>query len=304
MEHTRMRSILIGILSSFFFAFTFVLNRSMDLVGGFWGWSAALRYLFTLPILLLLLGKKSLPVLAAIRSAPGSWFLWSCVGFGLFYAPLTYASTLGESWFVAACWQLTIVAGILLTPLWGYRIPLRQMLWAAVILIGVFLLQFRPGEIAEKNGNALLLILLAAFAYPMGNRKTMDLSATQGLSTIQRIFGMTLCSLPVWLLLGLWSFLQSGLPASDQIRQSFLVALFSGVAATILFFRATMMVREDAAGLALVEATQSGEVLFTLLLGILLLGDPLPTGLGWLGIALIIVGMICNSISVEKGHKK
>ena len=36
----------------FFFAFTFVLNRSMDLGGGYWGWSAALRYLFTLPLLL------------------------------------------------------------------------------------------------------------------------------------------------------------------------------------------------------------------------------------------------------------
>ena len=33
----------LGILSSFFFAFTFILNRSMNLSGGYWIWSASLR---------------------------------------------------------------------------------------------------------------------------------------------------------------------------------------------------------------------------------------------------------------------
>ena len=43
-----------GILASFFFAFTFILNRSMNLGGGYWLWSACLRYLFMLPMLAVL----------------------------------------------------------------------------------------------------------------------------------------------------------------------------------------------------------------------------------------------------------
>ena len=46
-----MQAIVIGIAASLFFASTFVLNRSMDLAGGSWLWSASLRYLFTVPCL-------------------------------------------------------------------------------------------------------------------------------------------------------------------------------------------------------------------------------------------------------------
>lgn len=46
-----MRSILYGVLAAFFFAFTFVLNRTMELAGGSWMWSASLRYVFMVPLL-------------------------------------------------------------------------------------------------------------------------------------------------------------------------------------------------------------------------------------------------------------
>ena len=49
-----MKAIAVGILASFFFAFTFVLNRAMDLEGGSWIWSASLRYYFMVPMLLLI----------------------------------------------------------------------------------------------------------------------------------------------------------------------------------------------------------------------------------------------------------
>ena len=58
------------------------------------------------------------------------------------------------------------------------------------------------------------------------------------------------------------------------------VALFSGVIATILFFKATDLVKENLRQLAVIEATQSGEVLFTLLGGIL----------------IVVAGMIGNSL--------
>lgn len=127
-HHRRfLKALLLGIAGSFFFAFTFVLNRSMNLSGGHWLWSAALRYFFTLPILFLLCRNALAPVCASIRKAPAAWFLWSTVGFGLFYAPLSAASVFAESWFTASAWQFTIVAGILLTPLLGRKLPLKNL---------------------------------------------------------------------------------------------------------------------------------------------------------------------------------
>ena len=43
--------------------------------------------------------------------------------------------------------------------------------------------------------------------------------------------------------------------------------------------------------------TQSGEVVFTLLGGILLLGDAMPSAAGFAGIALILIGMTANSLA-------
>ncbi|MFQ9891455.1 MAG: multidrug resistance efflux transporter family protein [Streptococcus sp.] len=46
----------------------------------------------------------------------------------------------------------------------------------------------------------------------------------------------------------------------------------------------------------MVEATQAGEVLFTLLGGCLFLGDSLPSLLGFFGIAIVTIGIIGNSL--------
>lgn len=298
------RALAYGVLASFFFAFTFVFNRSMNLSGGDWMWSAALRFLFMLPMLALILcrGGQLQMVLGAVRRDPKNWLLWSTVGFGLFYAPLSWGSVYGESWFVAACWQVTIVAGVLLTPLFGQKIPLKNLGMSCIILLGVLLLQVHPGnrQSAAQMAAALLLILLAAFCYPLGNRKMME-HCPKELSTVQRVFGMTICSLPFWLVLSLLALLRSGLPPVGQVVQSGAVALFSGCVATILFFRATDLCRGDPHKLALIEATQSGEVVFTLLGGVLLLGDPLPGAAGLIGILLIVGGMVGNSlVSVKR----
>lgn len=293
------KALFLGIAGFFFFAFTFILNRSMNLGGGNWMWSASLRYLFTLPMLALLLcrGRKIAETLEYIREQPGPWFVWSTVGFGLFYAPLTLASVYGESWLTAASWQLTIVAGVLLTPLFHKPIPVKNLAMSALILVGIFIMQLPNLSQVETKSSLLALppILIAAFAYPLGNRKMMEL-CPPGMSTFQRVFGMTLCSMPFWLLLSAAAWLRSGLPSSGQMLQSVCVALFSGVIATVLFFRATDLVRHDQKKLALIEATQCGEVLFTLLGGIFLLGDSVPALTGFLGIALVVAGMILNSL--------
>ena len=286
-----------GILASFFFAFTFVLNRSMNLDGGYWLWSACLRYLFMLPMLAVLVWREHSwsQIQREILRRPKRWVLWSTVGFGFFYLPLTMASIYGQSWFVAATWQLTIVAGVLLTPLFGRAVPVKNFLMSCLVLSGIFLLQLpniRLGA-TENIFMPLLLILIAAVSYPLGNRKMMILS---DLTTLQRVFGMTLCSMPFWLICAVVALCHAGLPAGGQVVQSLAVALFSGVIATILFFKATDLVKRNPRQLAVIEATQSGEVLFTLLGGVLFLGDSMTDIWGLCGILIVVVGMIGNSL--------
>lgn len=298
------KGLLLGLLASFFFAFTFLLNRSMHLSGGSWVWSASLRYLFTFPIFALLVWRTSgfSRVHAAIRRAPLRWLLWSTVGFGLFYAPITFAGDHGESWLIAASWQITIVMGLLLSPLFQKRIAVKNLGAAAVILLGVFLLQVK--NIVSLNTASLIgtlpPILIAAVAYPLGNRKMMALCPPE-LTTIERVYGMTLCSLPFWVLLAVYGLVTRGAPSGSQTIQSLGVAVLSGVIATLLFFRATDLVRHSQRQLAVVESTQSFEVLFTLIGGVLLLHDSVPDTFGWIGVGLIVAGMVLSSIaSLEK----
>ena len=113
------RAFMLGLLASLFFAITFVLNRQMDLVGGHWIWSASLRFFFMMPMLSVLVipGKRFVRVFAEIRRNPSGWLLWSSVGFGVFYSFICMASAYGPSWLMAAAWQVTIVAGALMSPL-------------------------------------------------------------------------------------------------------------------------------------------------------------------------------------------
>jgi hypothetical protein len=166
-----------------------------------------------------------------------------------------------------------------------------------VILTGIFLLQLSHIHSMKTKGmvSALLLILIAAFSYPLGNRKMLA-NCSPSISTIQRVFGMTLCSMPFWIVVSVAAGVLYGAPSAGQMIQSFVVALFSGVIATLLFFEATNLTKHNAKQLAVIEATQSGEVLFTLLGGILFLGDPLPSLTGGIGILFIVVGMIGNSL--------
>ena len=79
-----------------------------------------------------------------------------------------------------------------------------------------------------------------------------------------------------------------------------LVSLFAGLIATLIFFESTRLVKDNPQRLALVESTQCGEVIFSLLGGILFLHDALPGLFGWLGLALIVGGMIINSLLTIK----
>lgn len=293
------KAFFLGIAGSFFFAFTFILNRNMNLSGGHWIWSASLRFLFSFPILAIIVklkyGFKNIH--KEIKKHFMEWCLWSTIGFGIFYAPLSFAGNYGESWLIAASWQITIVMGVLLAPLFGKKIPLKNLGASGIILAGVFLLQLQQGKNLSIDGAIVTFIpiVIAAVAYPLGNRKIMAL-CSEKLSTMERVYGMILCSLPFWFLLSFFGTITVGFPSVSQMIQAFLVGIFSGVIATLLFFKATDYVKSNQKWLAVIESTQSGEVIFTLLGGIFLLGDRIPDFPGFIGIGLIILGMILNSI--------
>ncbi|MDQ0194012.1 DMT family transporter [Paenibacillus wynnii] len=315
-----MRPLLLGICSALFFAVTFVLNRRMELSGGSWAWSASLRYLFTLPFFFTIVaGRRKLkPLLTAMSERPVAWLKWGTVGFGLFYAPICFAAAYAPGWLTAGTWQITIISGSLLAPFFGQwvtspngtvyqrgKLPLMGLAMSLIILAGVALLQLEHSQSLTPRQILLgiLPVLIASFAYPLGNRKMMVLCGDQ-LDVYQRILGMTLASLPFWLIIAVYGLFETGLPSTEQIGQSAIVAVCSGVIATVLFFRATDMVRHSMTGLAAVEATQSLEVLFALFGEMLILSAPAPSALSWIGIAVIMIGMIFHSLVSQRSGRK
>ncbi|MGW1835392.1 DMT family transporter [Streptomyces sp. NPDC002067] len=287
----------LGVLAAAGFAMSFVLNRGMSLSGGSWLWTASLRYLFmVVPMTLLVAVRGGLPdVLRSLRTHPARWLVWSTVGFGLFYAPLAWASEAGAGWLVASTWQLVIVAGIAIGALGGARVPLRTVLVSALIVLGVVLTQLEHagGTGASTALTVVAPVLIAAVAYPLGNRMLLG---TDGLDGVQRTLAMTLGSLPLWLVLAAVAGATAGPPSGGQLLRSVIVALASGVLATTLFFRATDLVRHHPAALGAVEATQAAEVPFTLLGEALLLGVAAPAATGWLGLALILAGLCVHAL--------
>lgn len=306
-----MKATAIGILAALFFSVTFILNRSMELEGGSWIWSASLRFIFMLPMLLIIVGyqKNVKPVILHIRKQPLEWILWSTVGFGLFYAPLAFATIYGPGWLVAATFQITIIAGSLLVPFLGkgekQRIPMQSIFISLIILSGVFVMQMEHAASVPVKSVILCVIplIVSAFSYPLGNRKMMQ-TVNGELNTFQRILGMTIASMPFWIVLSIYGLTTDGLPSSGQITQTFIVAVSSGIIATVLFFYATEMVHHDNQKLAAVEATQSGEVVFALLGELFFLHTALPSLLSFAGMGLVIVGMILHSVISALGNRK
>ncbi len=108
-------------------------------------------------------------------------------------------------------------------------------------------------------------------------------------NAFNKVWLMTVGSLPFWLVLGI--FVHPELPGSAQVFNTLLVALLSGVAATSLFLyaREQAVTSSEVAG---VDSTQASEIIFALIGGMILLGNPLPSALGLVGIVLIIIGLI------------
>lgn len=312
-----MRAIIYGLLASCFFSTAFIFNRAMEIEGGSWMWSSSLRFFWMVPMLLLIVAVRGrlATSLQHLKENFKQYLLWSTVGFGLFYAPLTFASIYSPGWLVAGSWQTTIIAGSLLVPFLGAgtpqaqgsvwsKLPWKELKWSSVIILGVILILWdQMSSISWTLALAgFIPVVFAAFMYPLGNRKMMQVCQGK-VETPERVLNMTLASLPFWAVIAVFGLLDHGLPSSSQVSYAFLVALFSGVIATLLFFSATNLVHTQPNQLAMVEATQAGELLFTLLGEMIFLNMGLPSKLALFGVFLIGLGMVVHSMASIKIQK-
>lgn len=302
---------MLGILSAFFFSFTYVLNRAMALDGGSWIWSASLRYIFLVPFLLPIVAMRGnlKAVFTSIGEKPGKWFLWSTVGFVIFYVPLTMAAAYAPAWLIAATWEITLIAGIVMTPFFyrevrtaegvikvRQKFPLKSLGLSSMLMVGVVVIQMENATAIGLRDLLLTvaLITVAATAYPLGNRKMMEVCDGK-LDAFQRVLGMTLVTLPWWGILAVYGCFTVGAPSANQTVQVLLVAVLVSLVATVLFFAATDLVKHDMQKLAGVEATQACEIIFATASEIIFLGGSWPSALSLAGIMLILVGMVIYS---------
>lgn len=106
------------------------------------------------------------------------------------------------------------------------KIPLVSLGTSMIILVGAALIQLQHAE--SLSGRMLLFsvlpVVIAAFAYPLGNRRMLEEYGGR-LDTFQRVLGMTLASLPFWLILAAYGWWSDGLPTASQTVQSFIVAV-------------------------------------------------------------------------------
>ena len=310
MRRNALAAIALALLAALFFTATYVLNRAAAVQGGHWAWTAALRYLLTLPMMAAVVPFQGGmgPVLRSLRASPWPWLVWSSIGFGLFCVFLTWAAASGPAWLIAGTFQLTVLAGMLLGPLIyrdaRSRLPRRALGLGVLIVGGVGLLQYghSNGHLDVTAWLAFASVTVAAVLYPLGNRQILlHLERTgEALNATQRVFGMTLASQPFWLVVLVLTAFGVGAPGTTQVWLAGGVALSTGTIATILFFAATGRVRNDPAALGAVEAMQAAEILFSTLLGALFLQESWPQGWAATGALLVVGGIVGMGLLVGR----
>ena len=298
--------ITIGTFSALFFSSTFILNRAMSLENGHWLWTASLRYGWMLLFLIggLLLTGKAATLRKVFHLYRQHWLFWTLtgsLGFGVFYTLISFSASYAPGWVIATTWQTTILASPLVLLLFGRAVPRKAILFIFIIFGGILLVNFEQLELSTWNDLLLggLPVLLAAFAYPIGNQILWEAqrNGTRLIPAIKdpllddafnRILLLTLGTIPFWLLLII--FISPPLPSGGQLLNTALVAIFSGIVATSLFLQARHLAA-DAYQISAIDATQSSEVIFSLLGEIIFLHGFLPGSKGWLGITLTVAGL-------------
>ena len=310
------RLVALGVLSALFFSSTFILNRAMSLAGGYWAWTASLRFGYMLVFLILILvltrGRRALAdVWVVFRQHWLFWVLAGTIGFGVFYALISYSAAYATGWIVATTWQTTILATPVVLYFFGRKVPQKGLFLTALIFIGILLVNIEHAKSASPGIMlaGALPVVVAAFAYPFGNQLVWEARQGQNPSIpvishpvlengFARVLLLTLGSVPFWI--GLLIFTAPPPPSGGQLASTALVALFSGVVATTIFLYARHLCQHPYE-IAAVDATQSMEVVFSLIGEIVFLKGGLPGPLGLTGLVLTIAGLAAYMVAQNRG---
>lgn len=321
-----------GLIASAFFSTSFVLYQLMSVQGGHWFWSASFRcfFMWLLLSVFILLQNRFNPskLLALCKLFASHWQFW-CVtgGIGLgTYGLLAFAADYAEGWVIAATYLFTVVASLVVLSFFGQSFQKKVIVYSVIVFIGVVLANvgegLRHSTSQGTDWHALLLFgalpaFIASFCFPLGNQLIWQAAQPKGGTThhthaiskaaskllkkvpqvtspllsnpLHKVWLMSLGSLPMWLILGFM--VQPPAPSVSQMTISFLVALMAGVLGTTTFLHARSLAKQPQQ-LAAVDATQGSEIIFALLGGMLLLQTPMPSGLSFVGIALVIIGLV------------
>jgi drug/metabolite transporter (DMT)-like permease len=170
------------------------------------------------------------------------------------------------------------------------------MIFSGILLVNI---EHAVSAATPESLFGVIPVLIAAFAYPIGNQMVWE--ARQGGNgliphidhpvmedSFARVMLLTMGSIPFWIALVL--LVSPPPPSSGQYMNTAMVALFSGVIATSLFLHARHLCAHPHE-IAAVDATQSMEVVFSLVGEIVILQGVFPGFIGAAGIVLTLVGL-------------
>jgi drug/metabolite transporter (DMT)-like permease len=184
------------------------------------------------------------------------------------------------------------------------RIPPAALLCGLLAVAGVLAMQFAQagGRLDRDDWIAMGCVAVSAFAYPLGNRGLLLHLERAGieLDATQRVFGLSLASLPLWLPVIAYAQLDAGPPPLRQVALAAGVAMGAGIVATVLFFRATGLVRRDPVALAAAEAMQAAEILFATVIGAAWLGESWPHGAAAFGAGVVVLAIVLFSALIAR----
>lgn len=304
--------ILLGLVSSAFFSATFILNRAMSLSGGHWVWTSSLRFvhMFFLLIIILVITKGINHLVDTIKVFVENikfWLFAGGIGFGIFYSMLCFAADHAPGWVIAGTWQFTIIATPIVLFFFKEKIPRQGVFFSILIFIGILFIQSYKAENGFVSRHILcgvIPVIIAAFAYPFGNQLLnyakhgnhrliphIDSSILHHATSC--VLLMTMGSIPFWILLLIVS--APPPPLNSQIIHTGIVAISSGIIATSIFYKARNSTKSPYV-ISAVDATQSGEIVFSLAGEIIFLNGMLPEFTGGIGIVIVVIGIIGYSM--------
>lgn len=183
-------------------------------------------------------------------------------------------------------WHALLLFGALPAFIASFCFPLgNQLIWQAAQPKGG---TTHPTYAISKAANNEARKVTSELATSKLLQKVPQVTSPLLSNPLHKVWLMSLGSLPMWLVLGVM--VQPPAPSVSQITISFLVALMAGVLGTTTFLHARSLAKQPQQ-LAAVDATQGSEIIFALLGGMLLLHTPMPSGLSFVGIALVIIGL-------------